>query len=335
MSRRIAPGHEAASPGLSDFSDVVLDLYRGARERPLDQFQDAALEVVKKIVPFNTAIWGTASVDATGVDIHTIHLHRTSRDMLDAYEHVKHEDACGAEILRHGRSTQSYHSRTNWARTECGEFLREFEHENFIVSGESNRDASFIHWFSLYRAKPEQRCQPEENKLVEALRPHLMQALALNRSLHLERTMPALIGLERGLAVANVRGMLYLTDPRFDRLMSAEWPGWAGPALPTGLMTHLLARHRTFSGRRLVLRCRVEHGLLFLQARRRRAVDALTAKELRTARLVADGHTHKEIATRLSLSSATTRSQIQSAYEKLGVHNVAGLIEELKPALWT
>ncbi len=58
--------------------------------------------------------------------------------------------------------------------------------------------------------------------------------------------------------------------------------------------------------------------------------DNLTVRERTIANLVCKGNTYKEIARTFDRSPATVRNQIQTLYGKLGVDNIAGLIEEMR-----
>lgn len=58
-----------------DFSELLLRLYRLSHELPIEAFQDAALDLVKPVLPFDSSMWGTATRTDRGIDIHTIHLH--------------------------------------------------------------------------------------------------------------------------------------------------------------------------------------------------------------------------------------------------------------------
>ncbi len=315
---------------LSDFSELLLQLYRHAQCQPLDAFQDAALNLVKPVVPFDTAIWGTATMTPVGVDIHQVHLHKTSQDMLDAYELVKHEDTSAMAIQRRGTTTGAFHSKTQFAHTECGEFLRRFEHENYFVSMATNRATGFLHWMSLYRADGEAHCSADERDLVETLRPHLMQALAMNRSRHLERLSAPRPGVRQGFAVADLRGVIYQADPLFGTLLRQEWADARDDALPARLLQALQEGRDPVAGLAIVVRGHVEHDLLFLRARPRCRADALTERERAIARRIAQGETHKEIARNLSRSPHTVRNQIQTIYTKLEVGSIAGLIDAIR-----
>lgn len=133
-----------------------------------------------------------------------------------------------------------------------------------------------------------------------------------------------------GCAIADTRGVLVHQDAVFAQASRQEWSGWRGHALPADALQALQRDARAFQGRTLVLRARLEHGLLFLRARPLVPADRLTERERAVARLLAGGLTHKEAAQRLGRAPATVRNQIASAYGKLGVDNVVALAVELQ-----
>jgi len=315
---------------LSDFSELLLQIYRLSNDRPSDEFQDASLELIKQVVPFDTSMWGAATMKATGIDIHEIHLHCTSQEMLDAYELVKHEDTAAFSVVQRGTATDGFHSKVLFARTEYGEFLRRFEHENFFIAVETTQATNFVQWFSLYRADREAHCSNDERDLVEALRPHLMRALAINRGNHLRNVFKPVSGFKQGLAIADLRGVIYQSDSVFEGLLRHEWPNTSAHALPQPLMDRLLL-DGVMIGNSVVVSSRAEHSLLFLRARPRCSADALTNRERVIAHQIARGATHKEIAQMLARSPATVRNQIQKIYLKLEVSNIAELIEAIRP----
>jgi DNA-binding CsgD family transcriptional regulator len=316
---------------LSDFSDMLLELYLLAKVLPIDSFQDAALNLLKPIVPFDSAIWGTAAMTDKGVDIHLMHLHRGTPEMAQAFELVKHEHPAGSWSVAREIAAEGVHSPAAFGASEYREFLRRFGHKNVFISQEVDLKTKVLHSISLYRSDKDAHCTPGERRIVETLRPHFMQALALNRARHLEKLAAPIPGLRQGLALANLRGVLYQADAQFDTLLREEWAGWQDGLLPLPFMDHLLSGKAEFLGRTLVLRGHAEHGLLFCRARPRCLADALTARERDIAGRVAQGQTYKEIAQDLSRSPATVRNQIQAIYTKLEVSNIAALIEAVRP----
>lgn len=315
---------------LSDFSDLLLTLYRLSHESPLEAFQDAALELVKTVVPFDSSMWGTATMTATGVDIHTIHLHRSAPEMLLDYEQHKAHDTAAQAVLAHRHATGLFHTPSTAQDAGLRDFLGRYGHENIFITASTDPATRFVHAISLFRADADAQGREDERQWLALLRPHLMQALALNRATHLQRWAPAATGLPRGLAVADSRGAVYQADPPFGALLRAEWPGWHGGVLPQSLLKPLLCGEDEYAGHTLVARRHAQHGLLFLRVRPRCPADALSPREREVALLIAAGHTHKQVAQQLHRAPATVRNHLQSIYGKLGVSNVAGLIEALR-----
>lgn len=321
-----------STPGLQNFSDLLLRLYRHAHELPIDEFQDAALRLIKPVLPFDSCMWGTASRGTAGIDIHTLHLHNQSMEMIESYERVKHLDTAAAEVARRPRTTLAFNadmwfsSRHQGALREHG---RRHEQANFFITSDVNAATGLVHWITLFRADAEAHGTPEETQLLSALAPHAMQALSLNRIVHLDRLDAPLGSAPGGSAIGDLHGVLYHADSAFEELLRREWPGWHGRTLPGAMLEAFLHGSPRYLGRAIVASHHVEQRLLFLRAARVCRADDLTPREHTIAQLLARGNTHKEIAAMLHRAPATVRNHIQSIYEKLEVGNVAGLIQEL------
>lgn len=320
----------------TDHNELLLQLYRLSHETPIQQFQDAALQLVKQVVPFDSSMWGTSTMTDSGIDIHTIHLHEKSPEMLLAYEPLKQYDSAAASLHGLGRATRGFHAKS-WFDTpeerELFSVLRRFGQENFFITSQYEPDTQFVHWITLFRAGREHHCTEQQRQLLAQLAPHAMQALALNRVVHLMKNQLIPSGrAPQGSAIADLRGVLYHADPVFQSMARTEWDSAATRALPAPVLLHFLHGHTRFLGRTLVVTHRVEHKLLFLQTRFRCLADTLTPREHTVAKLLAQGDTHKEIARLLQRSPATVRNHTQAIYEKLGVSHVAGLIAELRRA---
>lgn len=325
-----------SSLGLSYFSGFLLNLYRLSQEAPVNQFQDRALNLMKAVLPFDAGVWGTATTTKTGVDIHTLHTHQKSPDMMAEYEALKHQDTAAATLFGRAKATGNFHAASWFPRAEDAqmrEYLRRWKQENILLAGTNNARTHFMHWMSLYRADREDHCTEDDRLLLEQLAPHLMQALGMNRVVHLESHGPAQArALPSGAAVADLRGVVYHCDPQFESLMRTEWERWRAHALPSELMKQMLAGGERFVGRAIVVLRRVEHGLLFIQARPRCPADSLSPREYAVAELVAKGLTYKEVAQNLYRAPATVRNQIRAVYEKLEVNNIAGVVDALRAA---
>lgn len=321
----------------ADFNTLLLRLYRLSQELPIQHFQDAALAQMKQVLPFDSSMWGTATTTPVGIDIHTVHLHQKSPEMLVAYESVKHLDSAAGSMLGKSHVTCAFHTDSWFAGAESRDmraFLHQFQQQNVLIAADSNSHTHFVHWVSLYRADKQAHCTEAERLLLAQLAPHVMQALALNRVMHLGQLGDADKAMSPyGSAIADARGVLYHADPQFRGLAQTEWSDWRGPALPTALTASLrVTGQDRFVGQTLVVRRYFEHGLLFLKARARCPADQLNLREWTIARRIAKGESHKEIAQALNRSPATVRNQIQAIYEKLQVGSIAMLIDALRRA---
>ena len=113
---------------LTDYSNLLLTIYRQAQELPVDEFQDQVLNAIKPHLPFDTSMWGTARMTAKGIDIHSLHLHETSQAMIDAYEKVKHLDVAAVRVTEQPTATIAFSTTADFQEPEL-EPLRAFLHE--------------------------------------------------------------------------------------------------------------------------------------------------------------------------------------------------------------
>lgn len=317
---------------LSEYSNLLLTIYRHAQELPVQEFQDVILDDVKPLLPFDSSMWGTATMTGDGIDIHSLHLHNTTQAMIEAYEKVKHLDVAALRITQQQTATMGFNTGTDFAGPQLQpyrDFLHQFRHENFLITTDMNPITRFVQWVSLYRNDPEQVCTPTDTELLACIAPHLMQALAINRLVHLDRLTGDVAREKWAVAIADNRGVLYHADPKFRELVQAQWRGDDEERLAPDLLAQLVADDNQVVGDRVVVRRSLERGLLFLKARPREEVDTLSQREFLVASLLVGGLTQKQVAARLDRSPETIRSQTKAIFEKLGINNVAVLASKI------
>jgi DNA-binding CsgD family transcriptional regulator len=310
---------------LSRFSRIVLDLYRSAQDLPVDQFQDAALEQVKTSLHFDASTWGTATMTPVGIDIHSLHRHRFPDEMMAAFARVKHQDSAAERVTQHARMTIGFSAEEEFTRddqAEIRQFSRDYSQHHCFVTSDIHPVTRFVHWISLFRSDRERRCLDHEIHFLSELAPHLMQSLAINRLVHLDRLLGDAARDCWSVAIADERGVLYHSDARFLELVLPEWPLAEHERLPADLVEQLQLQDGRVLGRSCVLHCSRQQGLLFLKARARHEVDTLSAREFVIGQLLTAGMTHKQIAKKFERSPETVRSQIKSIFEKLQINNV-------------
>ncbi len=318
------------------FSGLLLELYRLSAEESLETYQDAVLNLIKPLVPFDTCMWGTATyLHGMGMDIHTIHLHEQSQDMINEYAPLKHMDTCATEMSGLPFATRGFHCATMFADRsvrEYREYLRRFGHENVFISAYTDVHTGATQWMSLFRADIDQHCRPEEVQMLDLLSPHLMQGLRQNRARHLERAHLNGEAVTEAL-IADARGMIHYATPGCDDMLRAEFgDNFSRGRLPASFLDWLCAESRSFVGRHLVASHHIRKDLLYVRLRFPDAVDRLAPRQREAAELMAQGLSHKEAAQRLGRSPATVRNQMQDVYRKLGIRSVAALAQALRQA---
>lgn len=332
MTIELSTRIRSMSTVLSRFSSLLLAVYRSAQELPPQVFQDQILEAVKPHLPFTSSMWGTATMTPVGIDIHSIHLHNSSQAMLDAYDKVKHKDTAAYRCTHQPRATMGFNVDVDFPGDDMGDyrqFLRDFGHSNFLITSDLNPISRFVHWVSLYRADPAQICTEDDKRILEHLGPHLMQALAINRLVHLDRLTGDACREKWSVAIADKRGVLYHADPRFRELVCTEWRQPDGDRLPDALLEQLSRSDAPVLGKDVVVQRTVEQGLIFLKARQRHRVDSLSTREFMVARLLASGLSQKQVASKLERSPDTVRSQARVVFDKLGINSVTMLAQHL------
>lgn len=306
---------------------LLLDLYHGARERPLDEFQDFALELVKPAFEFECARWGNASFDGRNFAPHALHLHNDPEESVtDWAEFIKIDTFAMDAVSSLGRATVAHFpSRyTGPGTSGIREYAHKYGHENALALGVRAPASNLIDWIAFYRADPDHHFTVREQRLGEALLPHLLQAFGINRSIWLARSAEGREPRRPSFAIADRRGMLWFAEPGFTKLINAEFPSWMEPALPKKLSSKLVADERFVDGG-LVIAAKPLGKLLLLKARELSPVDRLTRREREVVLAYGRGQSVKGVAEQLGVSPNTVHHHLRIAYDKLGVDNKAAL----------
>lgn len=309
---------------------MLLALYGASHEMPSEEFQNKALNLLKSVVPFDSAIWGTGRYSSDGLGWNSVHLHNEPREIIAEHEHVKHQDTISFAVRPHPTTTMVFHSPTALRgrdKSAIRDYVARFGHQNAIISSEINQDTGYAYWVSLYRADAERQYTERDRQLAAIIAPHLREALRINRVLQMERLRGA--QTDGAMAIVDARGALYHTEPAFIALLQNEWRAWNDSALPQELWHALTTDGGRYAGNTIVVRRVCVADMMFLKARRRSAVDMLSPRERAVAHHLARGLSYKEIARVLGTSPQTVRNQIQAIHIKLGIHNTAELVAQL------
>lgn len=312
---------------MQDTTRALLELYSAARNGGTEEFQDRALELLRKLIPFDFATWGAGSVPPKGIEMHTVHRYGTTGDQSRQYEKVRHLDRRYDFLHKQSAGVVNVHVPSLFAGARdrpIREFLVRHGRVNSLIGAQMHDGGPLITWVALHRAKEAMRFQAGERDLLEELFPHMNLALSLNRFISLQQ-LKAQAGAKFAFAVVDQRAYLYHATSDFVPLLRAEWPRFGGRVLPAELGTSLLAGPQRFVGQEVVVELHSQESPAIVKARPRGRVDLLSGREAAIARKISEGLSYKEIAKALALAPTTVRNHTQAIYGKLKVRNKAEL----------
>lgn len=167
-----------------ELNELLLALYRAARETRLDEFQHQAIGLLRPTLGFTAANWGSGPASSQSISKRTVFLYNDVAESPHLYEEVKEQDSPIQYAWAQGHGVISYNVRTLFrdkAHAGIRDYARRVEHENALLTFDVDRATTFSKWISFYRADPDQRFGNRERNLAILLSPHLWEALAINR----------------------------------------------------------------------------------------------------------------------------------------------------------
>lgn len=308
---------------LPRFNRLLLELHRTGQEAPLSQFQPAALELIREMIPFDSAWWGNASAEP--LEIHRLYLHNCDDSILETYLPYLGEDFMRAALMANPGKTINMADLTTRARfvrtalyQKVGKRYRiEWSLGTLLVEPVS----SLNEFLTLWRHDAKRPFTEDERQTKELLMPHLADA---HRAARLREVLDDPSKQRECWAVADERGFLREASPGFIHCLREQWPDWQGSKLPKALLecVRLAMPYRT---PQLKLQIVPKGAFRYMQALASSALDSLSPREREIITRYARGETYATIATALGLAPATVRNHIAHCYRKLVVNNKAEL----------
>ena len=311
-------------------SNLILELYRAAKETPVDEFQELALALVRAQSPFQTAIWGNGEMTVDGFIAHSVHLHNEPPDMLaDWASSNRHNTEIIDTVVANSGQALIFHAPSLFNRPEHSimlDYQRRYGHLNGVVITTVSSSHPYGQWLSLYRADNHDHFCQADSRMLEQVMPHLVEALEINRIIGRVPSAHVGLGMHGARAVARTDGTLYHCGRKFAELVLEIWPEWNSGRLPEELMAAIYPnRESILANHAIAVSTSVLGNMLFLNIRRISALHRLTQRELEVARLYGQGRSYKEIGLVLNISPATVRNFIGRIYTKLGIGNKVDL----------
>ena len=306
---------------------TVSALYRDARTLPVDIFQDSALERVKRHLPFDTALWGRAGMEAAGATIYSTHLHKLPDESLASYLRFKDRDVIGARAFQQpGRGILSVCLRDAAHDPEMlNDHCRRFDLGHSLTICLVDAATGMMSFLTLFRGFAASPFTDGDRADFEGLAPHLVESCHQSRLLHAALPMNA-ADAPNSTAACDAAFALIFVRAEFAGLMRTQWPAWLPPALPREVIDALKrCRRGQFTGPILSIRFKRQNDLYWLTAHRTTPADLLKGRQLAVARSSAAGLSHKDVARKLKMAPATVRNHLRAIYAKLKVKTRAEL----------
>ena len=313
-----------------DYNDYLLQLYRGTREVPVDQFAAFAFVCTKQVLPFDSARIMSFEVGDDNATVHCSVTHNEPDSIHLDWQAISSLDTVLQSAIARPHQSYNYSSHdlfSGSAYSVVRDYATRYSHANGLVLAAPNALSGYWEGLSFFHARESRHFSATDERLLAALAPHFRQALSISRSREIESPAGAC-----AMAVVTPAGDLEYCTPQFVSLVKLECPAWRGRRLPPDVLAALSqVGVMSFSGAHVKMTVRRHCGLLFVYAMADQPVAKLSERELVVARLFSQGHSHKEVARIMHIAPATVRNFIQKIYDKLDVHDKASLALRIGP----
>src|SRR4051812_6929245 len=152
-------------------ASVLLELYRAARESPIPEFQERALQLLKPLCRFDSAMWGVGEVRPdTGLALHSIHLHNLPQEMFTSYEEIKNHDLPAFEAARRMGEVCTFNLRDMMPGSrysDVASFDARYGLQNLLVTTTHDSVLGSVGFIALWREKDRDRYTEDERRCGE------------------------------------------------------------------------------------------------------------------------------------------------------------------------
>lgn len=306
---------------LEEFGKLVLGLYRGSREVPIESFQDWAFDHLKRFIAFDSAAWLTSTLHSMpdSAIFHTRHVYKQPPELLSEWLQCKGATTFPRKVFAAAGTALTCTPATDM-EPEVTAHCHRYGIAQILTIALVDSIAGLHEMISLYRQDIARPFSEEERQFQQCLAPHLSETWRNCRMKHL-----AFDSQDSHAAGADNHGVLHLIEPGFTLLLREEWPDWNGPLLPKPLLAACRNGEGRHIGKRIAFYLASFNDHITLRARQKSPIDTLSKRELEVAQHYASGQDHKQIANILGLSPATVRNHLKAIYDKLAIDNKAAL----------
>ncbi|MES2682613.1 MAG: LuxR C-terminal-related transcriptional regulator [Pseudomonadota bacterium] len=318
------------SPAKTVPTDELVDhciarLYRSVVSVPPDKFRLWALESLKSVIPFDSAIWGSGKWEERR--FHALTLSNLPEHFAQVLEASADENPLISKLIHSEPDTpttmESVFPDAQFYKSNL--YLKTFgphRVERLMSTLHVDRRSGLYSLVSLYRADRNAPFSAAEQAVQRRLTYHLFNALSHSFFIHLVRThrdRPA----GASTAIVDLRGAYHEAQPRFLDAMDAHWPSHAANQLPFAVPEP--GETRVIDG--LCVKSEPMGELMMVHCWPVGPLDRLTAREREIVVAVAHGLSFKQAARKIGVAPSTVANHLYRIYRKLGVNSRTALAD--------
>jgi DNA-binding CsgD family transcriptional regulator len=313
-----------------NLSIALLDLYDAAQNKHVTVFPRYALEIIKKLIDFDTAILSLAKSSADG-NISSSYVFNYEEDEKINVEYLSianRDPVLKAIFGAPGKAvcldvTQSIREH---AERDLRDFAQRRHHLHVLAIAPHYSPKHGHLGLSLRRADATWAYLPAESTVLQTLMPHIRESFRVNRTLFSQQVALNCTEPVGGFCIFEVSGVIIYQDTSFQIFMRGVFPDYKVFKMPQPLLQKFLENRQYFQTvGPMVMQANWVGNFCFLFVRAPNKMDVLTQRERGVAQFYGTGLTYKEIGKELSISPSTVRRHIEATYGKLNVNNKADL----------
>lgn len=321
----------------------LLAIYRSAQTVQTEYFLMDALEIVRQIVPFRSALWGSAALQDVSSNNFANKLNRNKnvfvydamQEHLECYERLDQENARMWSLIPSLIKEKLNSSEQMRIKNLDGAAKDFCFHQLPTVSGNvDKKNCKHVafgaialpalnqkNWLWLGRNTARQEFSSQEQDYLKMLMPHIFEAMHINFKLMANEQ-------NIGVALSSIAGQKIQSNRTFDEFICREFGQELQTILPVSLLLGIKLFPYVHVGREIEVHIKLHHGLLYCTAKPKALNlmrEGLSERESHVAELIAAGNSYKEVAKNLAISPITVRNHLSSIYRKLGINNAQSL----------
>lgn len=316
---------------MQDLQWFISNLYCEGAEVEPERFRRWALQQLRRIIPFDAAIWGSGNRQQTRFSNVTIE--GLGPDFARALEaSIEYNPLFDAVLSHPGKPcamSDVMPDRKFYKSALYRDTFAPFGVERILSSINLDRRSGLETLLTIYRFDRKHKFSAEEKRTQEYILHHLIHAAS--HAFFLTIARPVTHKRQEWNAVCDSAGLFQDVEPRFVDMLEQAFPDWSGERLPFEMPA---AGFSGDVGGGLCLRVEsMSDDLYLLHLRESGPLDELTQRERDVVLQVCDGLSAKAIGRSLDLAPSTVSTHLYRAYRKLGVEsrtNLAKLVKSLR-----